>query len=305
MSLSKRLERLATFHLDDDTIHKLLLSGKLDDRYIDIESVLEWLGQLAKLLPNEQKKLLEKARRNLESNCQQIISEYANYFQEHDHIGDELQAPPDYVIILGANDSAVLETRVQKGVETARKYPNAKFILSGGGIWTGETEAQKMQGIFEKQCDGGCEIYKEEDSLDTIGNALFSKLFIVQNGWGLQNRSIMVITSDYHAIRVLSIFKRVFDPKTRIIVEVIRTPSFEKQHILPELTIKEMSTAHHSNFSIFRPEASLIRLEQDENLSEQENTWDESEIFYHMLMKHDMYRNRFDLLRKYAQYIRF
>ena len=305
MSLSQRLGDLATFHLDDETIHELLLNGKLDDCYIDIQSVLEWLKQLAKLLPSNQRKQMEKARRNLESNCQRIISEYANYFQEYDHIGDELQGSPDYVIILGANDPAVLHTRTQKGIEIARKHPTAKFILSGGGVWTGETEAQKMQEIFMNQCDDSCQIYKEEDSLDTIGNAMFSKLLIVQNGWMLRNRHIMIITSDYHAIRVLSIFRRIFAPKTPIIVEVIRTPSFEQQHILPELTVREMSTAHHSNFSIFRPEGSLVRLEQVKHSPQEPKTWDESEIFYHILMKHNMYKNRFDLLRKYAKYIRF
>ena len=305
MSLSKRLENLSMFHLDDDTIQKLLLSGKLDDCYIDIQSVLDWLKQLGRLLPSEQGKLLKKARRNLESNCQRIISEYADYFQKYDHIGDEFEGAPEYVVILGANDPAVMHARIQKGVEIARKYPDAKYILSGGGAWIDETEAQKMENVFVSQFDQSPQVYKEEDSLDTIGNAMFSKLLIVQNGWGLRDRHIVIVTSDYHAIRVLSIFRRVFAPKTSIMVEVIRTPSFEKQQILPELTVKEMSTAHHSNFSIFRAEESLTRIEQGKHSSQEENTWDESEIFYHILMKHNMYKNRFDLLRKYAQYIRF
>jgi uncharacterized SAM-binding protein YcdF (DUF218 family) len=49
-------------------------------------------------------------------------------------------------------------------------------------------------------------IYLEENSMDTLGNAYFSKQFFLKYNW----KSIIIITSNFHLARTQYLFKKVY-----------------------------------------------------------------------------------------------
>lgn len=106
--------------------------------------------------------------------------------------------------------------RVDKLLKNKNIFGNISVILSGrkGARMDYKppiTEARAMKKYLEKS-GWQSKIYIEEKSLDTIGNAYFSKQIIDKNGW----RKILVITSDYHMKRTRWIFRKIFNKKYNI-----------------------------------------------------------------------------------------
>lgn len=87
-------------------------------------------------------------------------------------------------------------------------------ILSGGmtNPSLNMTEAQMMYNYLSDKVDPS-KLVKEEESLDTIGNAYFSRIIIDK----LKDVSnVYVITSDYHKDRSKFIFDEVFDERYKL-----------------------------------------------------------------------------------------
>lgn len=134
------------------------------------------------------------------------------------------------IIVLGGgikDDGSLPEEakkRVEKGVELFKEGDS--LIMSGKWSFLEEktfstTEAQAMKayalilGISEKN------IFLEEQSQDTLGNAYFCKRIVEKQGWDC----LIVVTSKFHEKRASFIFERAFGKK----IEFATTPSLERE----------------------------------------------------------------------------
>lgn len=128
----------------------------------------------------------------------------------------------DAIIILGGGVGekgellSSTKERVDKLLENKNIFGSIPVILSGRyGFRIEYKPVTAEAGAMKKylQLAGWLsKIYLEEKSLDTIGNAYFSKQIIDKYGW----RRLLVITSDYHIKRTRWIFRKIFNKKYKI-----------------------------------------------------------------------------------------
>lgn len=104
-----------------------------------------------------------------------------------------------------------LEGRLTVALESARKYPNAYILCTGGPTardgWT--TEAGQMRNWLLERGIAWKRIIVEDDSLSTTENAMYS-LPILQKKYP-QIEKLAIITSDYHIPRSCLMFSAVAD----------------------------------------------------------------------------------------------
>ncbi len=111
------------------------------------------------------------------------------------------------------------------------------------------TEARAMKKYLQA-AGWRSKIFIEEKSLDTIGNAYFSKQIADKFGW----RKILIITSDYHIKRSRWIFKKIFGAGYKL--KFLPTPSGkfqerqEKEKRTLVLTKKIFGKMNPENFSL-------------------------------------------------------
>ncbi len=99
--------------------------------------------------------------------------------------------------------------RARKAVKLAKANPLWTFILSGDGRVnpaSGLTEAEYMARIFEASGIDRSHLLLEEESRDTIGNAVLVAARYLRH---LQPRTLYVVTSPFHATRALLLFRGV------------------------------------------------------------------------------------------------
>lgn len=97
-----------------------------------------------------------------------------------------------------------LEGRLNKGIEIFKKGLGKKVIFSGGmgNPKADKTEASVMKSLAILKGIDSKDIILEEKSLDTIGNAYFSKQIVKSYSWN----KIYVVTSCCHMPRASFIF---------------------------------------------------------------------------------------------------
>lgn len=136
----------------------------------------------------------------------------------------------DAIIVLAGginNDGSLPELprkRVEKGVELYNKKIAPKIIMTGKyGFWLDYTkeippksEAEVMKEFAESLGVPKENIILEETSKDTVGNAYFTKVDILEkNNW----KNIAVVTSQFHM------------PRTKFIFDIILGPGYEIEYI--------------------------------------------------------------------------
>lgn len=94
-----------------------------------------------------------------------------------------------------------LYRRLQVGLASAQKYPNAYVIVTGGptAVYNDSTEAGMMKLWLEEQGIDDSRIISEPRSLSTAENALFVHKILTEDYPHIN--SIAVITSNYHIYR--------------------------------------------------------------------------------------------------------
>lgn len=133
----------------------------------------------------------------------------------------------DAIVVLagGVNKDGSLpdlpKKRVERGVELFKAHKAPKIIMSGKyGFWLdyykdvpprSEAEAMKEYavslGVLEES------IILEDTSKDTVGNAYFTKVNILEkNNW----KKVIVVTSEFHLERTKFIFDTVLGPEYEI-----------------------------------------------------------------------------------------
>jgi uncharacterized SAM-binding protein YcdF (DUF218 family) len=256
--------------------------------YMAYQEESKWIEQITPFIPSP---LSSKASDNIKTRIKQIATAYLKA-THCPFLGNELAwEKPDLIIILGTISPGV-EERMEFAIPIIHRFPNIPLILSGGGQQlTSEASIMKMY-LHKKKIMLKC-IYKETDSLDTQGNAIFSK-FLMQEHNLLDYRKILLITSDYHGPRSLHYFQCVFGPTYSIAVAL--SPSNFEEQDLEKLVHEEMTSLIRCDKEIF----TLYRnLQEGESLC-QSLEGDEISIYYQLLTQHPMYRMRWDLIRRYA-----
>ena len=116
----------------------------------------------------------------------------------------------DAIIVLGGgmNDKD-WKGRVDAGLRLYRQKKAPRIIMSGKHEIFGDatkTEAERMKQYAISKGTPRKNILKEEDSMNTIGNAFFTlKNILKPRKWN----KILVVTSDYHLTRTKFIFQHV------------------------------------------------------------------------------------------------
>jgi uncharacterized SAM-binding protein YcdF (DUF218 family) len=112
----------------------------------------------------------------------------------------------DYVIVLGAKvngtkPSRVLRQRLDAAIEYAEQNKNAEIIVTGGkGADEAISEAEAMKNYLVKKGIAGDRIITENKAADTGENLELSKNII-----GDTDKSIVIVTSDFHMYRAVKI----------------------------------------------------------------------------------------------------
>ncbi len=161
--------------------------------------------------------------------------------------GDKMKY--DTIVILGGGISKdgelseMSKQRVKKGLELFQKGIAQNIIVSGkhGFILekTKTTEARAMSEYLKKYNIPEENIFLEEESLDTLGNAYFTKIKILEpKNW----KNIFVVTSDFHVPRASYIFKKVLGKEYNIdFLGVQSNLSYEEFNIF---FIRELKSLH-------------------------------------------------------------
>jgi uncharacterized SAM-binding protein YcdF (DUF218 family) len=132
---------------------------------------------------------------------------------------DDTRGPPDGIVVLGGaitpdvsaarNEVALDEAaeRVTAAVALARRYPDARIIYSGGTvalIFPEGSEAASAVRIFESLGIPHARIIAEEQSRNTLENAVFSRLLAMPQ----PGERWLLVTSGYHMPRAMGAFRQ-------------------------------------------------------------------------------------------------
>ena len=108
-------------------------------------------------------------------------------------------------------------SRARAGAKLAKANPTWTFILSGDGrvdpAKSDLTEAESMARIFEANGIDRSRLLLEEESRDTIGNAVLVAARYLRH---LQPGTLYVVTSPFHAARSLLLFQSVLGPQWNV-----------------------------------------------------------------------------------------
>ena len=129
---------------------------------------------------------------------------------------DATRGEPEGIIVLGGvidtsgpGDEIGLDEAAERLVlvpELARRYPNARVLLSGGtGAEGGTAEAKFAARLLENLGVARSRITLEDRSRNTLENAVFSKMIIQPKSadrW-------LLVTSAYHMPRAIGVFRKV------------------------------------------------------------------------------------------------
>lgn len=133
----------------------------------------------------------------------------------------------DAIIILGSGinqDGSLpdnLKLRVSKGVQLYTQGLAKNIVMSGNySFWLDDSreipfrsEASAMREYALMLGVPETDIFIEEKSKDTIGNAFFTKIdYLEKNDW----KQVMVVTSDFHLKRTKCVFDHVLGPQYAI-----------------------------------------------------------------------------------------
>ena len=116
------------------------------------------------------------------------------------------------IVVLGFalhSDSSmdgVLVDRLKTALEAYNKYPNARIIVSGGGVQNGVTEAYMMKKWLVEHKVPADQITLEDLSISTVWNALNTSNIIKK--LNPRAKDIILVTSDSHIKRAHSVFEQ-------------------------------------------------------------------------------------------------
>lgn len=191
----------------------------------------------------------------------------------------------DVLVVLGCQNEAELGARVEaaaRAIREAGAHRAPLVVLSGGAKYRGGTEASVLAGRLARRLHGrAVRMLEENDSLDTVGNALFTAYLLRPATF----RTVAVVTSDFHTDRSRQYFERVLPPGTRVIA-IGAKPG-------PRTDVEIARRAAHEKASLTRSMAELF----DAPPPLPRGALDE--LLVRLVERHPYYRGRGDLLRRH------
>jgi uncharacterized SAM-binding protein YcdF (DUF218 family) len=143
----------------------------------------------------------------------------------------------DYVIVLGCQvvgeyASLPLLSRGYAAVRYLNKNPETKVIVTGGqGPGENIPEAESLKSLLLENKIEKEKIFLEDKSKNTMENLIFSNEL-----YNLLDKNILIVTSDYHMFRALSIAKKLNYSN------VSGLPSKSQRKVLPAFLLREYVT---------------------------------------------------------------
>lgn len=108
--------------------------------------------------------------------------------------------------------------RIEKAVQVYNEGASKNILMSGAysnkiSFTPMKTEAQAMKDYAVSLGIPEGNIFCEEFSMETVGNAFFSKEVVKEKGW----KTFLVVTSDFHAERTAYIFQKTFGEACEVV----------------------------------------------------------------------------------------
>ncbi len=138
----------------------------------------------------------------------------------------------DCIIVLGAGlknnglPDKESELRLSKARELYKNKFARKLLICGGFVKDklNISLSSAMRDLAVKLGISRKDVLLEEKSLDTLGNALFSKEIVNKNKF----KNLLIMTSDYHLERALFVFHEVYGDKFMIVGTDVPTNFLKK-----------------------------------------------------------------------------
>ncbi len=296
-SIVESVQAMALKQVSDEEIANRQESGSLDSFYVNLVNYEEKIKRLKRLycLGNSQfSRSFNLAIENVSRITKRIIIYYRDYFRDHPYLGDgEAMARPDLIIVLGANHQQLLEERAGRAAEEVFSKNVPCVLVSGGGVNALAPEAHYLRDILIEKGVERKRILNESDSMDTIGNALFS-YFVLQGSGKLPNcKNIVIVTSDFHSLRTQEIFHRVFDAQ-KFNLAVLGSQSHFSEDRLLALADGQLRSEALAMESLF----SFREVGEEKPIQ----AGDGNSLLLNMFLSHKLYQSREDLVRKYVNH---
>lgn len=213
---------------------------------------------------------------------------------------------PEGIIVLGATPKlGILESRLDQAYNLAIKYKKIPLILSGKGLKEGVVEADYMYDYLINKGINASRLYKESESLDTVGNAEFSYFTIIRNDSLSSIKDWLIITNNYHAMRSLFNFSHIFPDDYNL--SVLLSPLLpdgvdnpEEDKILRKLVSDEIKSDTNRQFM------KLLSYDQydtlDDTFTKKNITGKPCGILTEILLNHNLYKDQSDkFIAKFSQ----
>jgi uncharacterized SAM-binding protein YcdF (DUF218 family) len=272
----------------------LLALGELDSYFMALERGADWITKVRArgLHVNTN---IDDVHAKLRARLDDVVKYYDDISRGVTFVGEkDAWLSPDVIFVLGCSDPSELYTRVFAAELVRRRASDPAVVLSGVGWNRKLSEAQQMKQVWPGSLNAKS-VVVEELSMDTIGNAVFGRLMLAEEGL-IDLRSdplkVCVVTSQYHAMRAYRTFTAVFGKQDQVAVQAaIGVPPANG---LPrDVVIGQLRREHTS----FRRTFSLEHYYMDR--AERVEEGDIETVLYQMLLTHDLYKGRSDLLRRF------
>ncbi len=253
VTLSDRLDNLNDVSIQNDLIRNHIEAGgfeyvfnlyqQLEQERTNVEyfSTSVGIGDIANRLLIAQKLLTHTTYDVITSNTGKILP-----------VDSDIK--PGGIIVLGVTPQlGILESRLDQAYKLAILYPNIPIIVSGKGRKSGVVEADYMYNYLVAKGIDSHRIFKESESEDTVGNAVFTYFTIVQEASLKGINQWLIVTNNFHAMRALFNFSRVFplDHKIAVFLAPLLSDGVQRadqDKILEGLITSEISTDSNQQF---------------------------------------------------------
>lgn len=281
----KKYEALA--HLDKREMMAMIQNNRIDALYTAFKRGSDW----AKNFPgpnNGFKKKLNGLADDLDCTKNALLLLYIADKIIHSEQGylENIKSKKgmNILCVLGCANSAERKSRVQESMRILQimldnNTPPRAIVLSGGGTDGNKTESEIMKKIIEEETVGNKTIneflknqpvFEETDSLDTVGNAVFSTLMLLQKnilvlgkdkltfkGKNEEDVCVWVVTSHYHAPRAYNLFNRIFKSEQ---IKICMAPTITDIQKNVERANKQFDSEFKANSDTFALENVLTGL---------------------------------------------
>ena len=293
----ERLKKIEEFHIKYNIGE---LTSKINNLTLDrdlkyIFNELNWLEEL-KYIPKGEKH--QRAIEGLSSVRNNIEDALVSHLSRNNSFKDEyLSFDPQLIILPIANfQREFSDYHMEEFSLICSEYPSCNILLTCKGRNPEDIGISQIKDhLIDKWNITPERIYMEVDSIDILGSAVLTKLFIKKEMSHIGVRDILILGSPYQFTSLTSYFKRVYGPGYRI-----RVVCHKKNYL--DLPLKNFPTEK----VFFEEIRELVRNEfrllyRNNSLLDMESILpgNEKEFFYKMIIYHDLYKSDFRLLRKY------